>query len=208
MCCSTGSLCSPNSFLQICPLYCSKLCFNKCNWDFNPSWAGSSCNLAGVAISAAWSSLSGSSSLWQSKCGMDGRREGANRLVALSEIVKRGLVALWLWLMLKTSPSFPVSHHQSACWGFAGRKNRPHNNTNLDNNNNKRQCPLLDVAFVIFSMGTMNPSPDAILGPHITWPPVQEWKSSDFKQLSFGREETSGVFFCFFQTFNVLNSMW
>lgn len=109
----------PNSFLQICPLNCSKVCFNKCNWDFNPSWAGSSCNLHGVAISAAWSSLSGSSSLWQSKCGMDGRREGANRLVVLSETVKRGLVTLWLWLMLKMIPSFPVSHHHrmlGLCW--------------------------------------------------------------------------------------------
>lgn len=31
----------------------SKLCFNKWNWDLNPSWAGLSCNLASVAISAA-----------------------------------------------------------------------------------------------------------------------------------------------------------
>lgn len=113
------SLC-PNSFLQICPQYCSKLCFNKCNWDFNPSWAGSSCDLAGVAIRAAWGRLSGSYWFMADTCGMDGRRERAKRLVVLSEIVKGGLVTLWLWLMLKAIASFPVSHHQLACRDLAG----------------------------------------------------------------------------------------
>lgn len=198
------------SFLQIYPLYFSKLCFNKCNGDFNPSWACSSCNLASVAISAA-RSLSGSSSLWQSSVvWMEGGRKRTDWLFcqrlckeACSHsgcdlCWRRSLYFPWVTtsrqveallggrIVLATTPNWTTTTILSVT-SWKGLVEKPVSSTQTQT-----------VVEEGLGQHSVNPPADTILWPHII----------GFNQLSFKREEISVVFLCFFQSFNVLNSLW